>query len=206
MLTILAGLIHNIFFIYIPIFIFKKKHKYLIHFGIVIFIINILLMMFLGRSYLVDVLNQISFINLKSYFWIEMRWGFTLYWFIGFLSVFMTRRNYLTYRDKFNQSYNNYNPKHENFLKIVYILNVYMILFFPLLTIDSTFYRIIRNLYLINIVSSAIILFIKDKSFKKYKLDTKILTVVYIFTWFILEIIMNFEYIVKPIFENNLFI
>jgi hypothetical protein len=121
------------------------------------------------------------------------RYGFILFWSIQIINILLTKISFNLvssseyYIDKLNDNYNSY-----KYVRLIYYINIFMLLCFPLLKIQITFFRIVRNLFILNAMSYAIAIKVPAESKGTFKLKCILFFLVnmfyvLLFTWQVLS-------------------
>lgn len=91
------------------------------------------------------------------------------------------------------------------FVELVFWMNVIMLCYFPLYMQSMTFYRLIKNIMILNLISCSIgNEFISKKRWKQIVFNLLVFTV--IFSWFSYDLLTHLDTILFPIFESSLFL
>jgi hypothetical protein len=203
-LILIAGSLHQLFYLYIIFLLIKLKNKKKVIISLIIVVIVISLIIFLNGNQ-VPFLNQLTIISegkLERYFSIPLRYGFLVNWSINSIYVLLIYLSKL-FMEKYNDSYN----KNEiNFYVLsIFWINVLTILFFPLYMLNVNFYRLYRNISLINYIVFAIVIdaIIKKKIYKLRLFKYFSLFSILIIIMFYYDVIPSFERVFRAIMENN---
>lgn len=87
------------------------------------------------------------------------------------------------------------------YLQLIFYVNLLAFTFCPLIVFSITFYRLLRNLYLLNIIGFSLFC-IKNKPLWFY-----FLLILYIFLWVGVELTgARFNHLVMPLFESNVYL
>lgn len=210
-LIIIATMIHAVSFVYLFIVLFSLKNEYrndiyirfFIIFGLLLFSVCLFV-----PSILAIVINIFKGIlinsNVGNYLNTRINNGFIIFIFLHLINIFILKacKEKLSINTTYNQM---------NFVEIVNFLNMAIIVFYPLLLVNSNFYRIFRNYNILIFICYAIVLnsyVIKNKNiYEKKYLSFFCCAVVASMIWYNFEINKNdYSYIVEPVIAENYFL
>ena len=204
----LASSIHILMFVYISfLFInleYEKKNKN-VKLLVMITTISCLFVFLNGNS--LSFLSQITFLapgKYLYYFTKKLGYGFLVNWFFSLLSFYMV---YIS-RKRIKQNWNtNASNKYRlKFVDLVFWINVLSLAFFPFYMLNINFYRLYRNLSLLNYTVYAIANDSYVDSGNKGRRQYNIYIILSLSILFIYDVVLNYGLVFKPIFENNIFI
>ena len=115
-------------------------------------------------------------------------YGFIIFWSIQIIKILLTKISFNLvssseyYIEKLNDNYNSY-----KYVRLIYYINIFMLLYFPLLKIQITFFRIVRNLFILNAMSYAIAIKVPVRSKKARRLKYVLFFLVNIFMFYYLR-------------------
>lgn len=200
---LIATSIHNSYIFYLPLVLIRDKNKQnalKVLVGLSI-IFSFLTLLNGNRFPVIDNIIQATFIeNAKITKYISSQTN------LGFLIPFgLHTFNYLMiyYSKKIYELYGRrgINSKQEQFINLTYLINVFLFAYFPLFIKSTTFYRLTRNLSLINFTAIAIVFGdLKDRS--KYKIFLIIVVIINILIWFTYDLAIRPEQVLIPIFKG----
>lgn len=203
-LIILAGLFHNLYFLYLVLLLINLQNKNLLIKLIIALTLVFSIIIFLNGNkipFLYQIL-PISVEKFDSYFTARLRFGFIVIWFFNLSYIYL-----LGYSKKqVIKNTNSYNfDVTKKYINLVFWINIVTIVFFPLYMVNINFYRLFRNISLINYSVYAITVDkIMENRGKGYSLLKYVFIIILgILILFYYDVGSNFDYIFKPIMENN---
>ncbi|WP_373269946.1 EpsG family protein [Mediterraneibacter gnavus] len=210
-LVLIASLIHSVSLVYLCMFLFslekERRNSMLIKFfvvfggvlfGVCLFIPSVLMTI----TYVFN--NILSSSDIGTYLNTRVNNGYIIFIFLHLINVFMLIRC----KKKISI---NLSPLQLYFLNVVNFINMAVILFYPLLLVNSNFYRIFRNYNILIYICYAIVLSsyvirnknVYEKKYLKFLCSAILVSII----WYHFEIVQNdYSYIVQPILENNYFL
>lgn len=202
LLIITASLFHKVAIFYLLLLLYKNKEMKKIN--KLVFVVMLLAFVFfaINNSMLSLLANFMSRFMDERGGYIIARTRFS------FIPIVILQLSYYFVSKKIYKMNINMDSEHNNnFSRCVYEINNVVIWGFPLLLFSFLFYRIIRNILILNYINLAIFIEAKEKKSSirlKYLLVGLVLTVL----WFILDfgMINNFENTIEPIFKDNYFL
>lgn len=208
-LIIFASTIHVSFYAYLLFLIVPLNDtdaKYGIKMGLIFFCLSILFLFF--RQYLSFVSNILSIVDSKraeGYSLLSSNYGGAYFILIQSVTSVFFWRAYCQECLNPTSLYDIQNKKNISQKKILFIymnINFIAIAYCSLVIFSITFYRLLRNLYLINIVG------FYTTSIKRNNHYYWIPVIIYLVFWLFLDIFPkgHYDLYVVPIFRNNLFI
>lgn len=179
---VFGSLFHVTMVLYLPLIFLdplkKRDAKKLKNIGIVIGALCVLI--FLGGNDFTWLYNITSKLlpsmkeKLDAYFTTSTRFGFLIYFVLHFGNLF------INYKTKYHvQTVSDGNVKVDLAYKASVLLNLYTVLFFPLLMMSTSFCRSLNNIFFINVICYATILDSYEFKSRKY---LKILLVIILVT------------------------
>lgn len=192
--TVLSGLIHSVFYIYLFIVLIDKmlsiKKIWIILFPTFILII----VMFINGNKLPGleyILNLLDNSQVAIYLRQSTRFGFLYPFILHLSSTIMTYYVYIKSKQEIH--------------KKAYKINLLMIIVFPLYILQVAFFRISRNLLLITYISESG--YITNQNLVKRKLLTIFLSFMLIFLWVYINLIIftDPKAVLIPFFEDNIY-
>lgn len=188
-LLLIATGFHSISIVYLPLVLIKyiiddkKRIKYFYIITIIIFFIVVVFSPII--EIVIEKMVHLDFNIAKKilvYNSNRARYGFILFWSIQIINILLTKISFNLvssseyYIDKLNDNYNSY-----KYVRLIYYINIFMLLCFPLLKIQITFFRIVRNLFILNAMSYAIAIKVPVRSKKARRLKYVLFFLVNIF-------------------------
>ncbi|MDF2927790.1 MAG: hypothetical protein K0Q75_28 [Anaerospora sp.] len=213
LLIAVASTVQNIAVLYAPFMLIGKSEKNKIVKYVAYFALCSSILIFIDGQEITFISEFVSIftdnLRINRYLSGSGQLGFLIAWgihIIYFTLIYWSRKiiNKNTVEQKnINQSKNN---KIIAFIDIIFWINVFAFAFFPLYMMNMAFYRIIRNLILLN----AIVFSIASDSFpsggKIQKLGFNFAVLLGSLIWFFYDILGDhFTTVFQPILENNIF-
>ena len=218
-LIFLASLIHPVSIIYLCLLItkFSYKNKIFVFLTILSFLVSIgIRFNFINLAFLESVFFADDFLVTKfTYFETRVRYGFLVFSFFNLYSLLLIILSIkiLEKNNKKNYSHEDYkNSKEYKFAYLMGEVNLFLtIICLPFYFINSNFFRIYRNIFLLNYIAFAIT---RQNYCEEYP-NNNLIAISYDLLVYLLILILFFysfvysdngiERILKPIFNNNLF-
>lgn len=210
-LIIIASMIHAVSLIYLFIILFSLKNEQKNIICLRLFVV-LGLLLFIACLFVSPILSMVTNIfynilpnsDVGNYLDIRVNNGYVIFIFLHLMNIFILKKC------KKNLSIN-ITSNQMNFLNIVYFLNIVIILFYPLLLVNSNFYRIFRNYNILIFICYAIILssyVIKSKNiYEKKYLSFLCCAIIVSMIWYHFEVNQNdYSYIVEPVIAENYFL
>lgn len=202
----LAASIHKLMLVYIIFLFINLKNKNRLIKVMIVFTMFFCALIFLNG-------NAISFLNkvmplseekYNYYFSNKLRYGFLIYWsfsLLYLLLVYISRK-----RVKYNWGSTEKYSDSLRFVDLVFWINVLSVTFFPLYMLNIDFYRLFRNLSILNYTVYAITNDSYIKTTNKGKFTYNFYVIGGLALMFIYDVGRNYGHVFKPILENNIFI
>ncbi|MFC5703547.1 EpsG family protein [Cohnella faecalis] len=207
LLILVAASIQNLAIVYAPLLLVNRANKNKLVKYIACFIVLFsIVLLFNGNKipYIENIVQNINNDRIDRYLSGVGRLGFLIAWglhIIYFLLIYWSKKVI----DR-NKTSDKKNDEIIAFVNIVFWINVFAFAFFPLYMMDMAFYRVIRNLILVN----AIVFSIASNSFASGNVKKLVFNFTVLLgasAWFSYDILgPHFITVFKPIFENNIFI
>lgn len=110
---------------------------------------------------ILGVLNEYDFsiaVKIIAYSDHRSRLGFILFWTIQIINIIFTKMSFdiVMYCKEDEMLSSDLNEIKINFVKYVYFINILLLVYFPLLKIQIIFFRIVRNLFIMNAMSYSV--------------------------------------------------
>lgn len=199
-IILFSCMFHRTMFFYIPlVFInYEKKHsfKMIRNFSIIVFSLC-LIMFFLGNNLtlLKGILYYFSNDNMLQYFGSRTNFGFIIFFLMHVANLLLLFACYKIYGET-------------KLLRFTLILDMYLILSFPLIMVNVNLYRLFRNISLLNYICIANVM----DNFTVHKVSTKYYSILfcailYTFSFYSLYKIQGtslYEFVLSD--DNNVFI
>ena len=220
MLIFVASLIHPVSIVYLCLLITKFSYKNMIFVFLTIlsFLVSIgIRFNFINLAFLESVFFADDFLVTKfTYFETRVRYGFLVFSFFNLYSLLLIILSIkiLEKNNKKNYSHEDYkNSKEYKFAYLMGEVNLFLtIICLPFYFINSNFFRIYRNIFLLNYIAFAIT---RQNYCEEYP-NNNLIAISYDLLVYLLILILFFysfvysdngiERILKPIFNNNLFL
>lgn len=204
---ILAGMMHQLFFFYLLFLLIDiKKRNTKIKVIVGSSLLFSVLVFLNGNSIpLLDQILPISPEKYRRYFSTKLRYGFLINWSFNLLYLFLINLS----KKRVSQNKNELDVSNiERYITLVFWINVVTVVFFPLYMLNVNFYRLYRNISLINYSVYAIAIDIivgnKGKGWALLKFMSIILFSVLLL--FVYDIGPGFDRVFRAIMENNILI
>lgn len=206
-IIIVASLIHISFFVYL-IFLFIPSSNYnkgkliKVH-GIVGLLLTLFILSF-GRQLLDVLISLLIYVDarkVESYTQVSSNFGAIIPITLQLLGIFVSRHVYRNLsRLKQNKPNDKKIEKDCNVTKTFFWINLLSCYLIPFSIIEITFYRLIRNIVLINFITLGI-----GKKYFKESNNILLIIIIYIIAWITTEffILNDLEKIVLPFFTSN---
>lgn len=203
-LLLLSSSIHTVFILYFPLVIANGKCKNNIIYGVALGSSLLFLIMLLNNNQIPYISSIISLIDDGRFlYYLEntTNFGYLIPLTLQLSSIILIywSKNIVS-KDNLEKNY-----KSIKFVNFVYWINVIEIIYFPLFIINTNFYRLSRNLLLLNfIVYSIASNNIKSSA---YKIFFNLFIVISVIMWLIMDLIIrtSSERVLIPFFINNAF-
>lgn len=207
-LIIIASMIHSSFLVYLVFLLIPNEKRdsnktIRIHVAIAV---SLCLVFFTARKYisiLVNLISSISADKATSYSLTSTNLGPLICIALQIAGIFFSYYMYqkLKCLEDYYQEDNNFNIDCI-WLKRIFWINIFGMYLLPFSLVQLTFYRLIRNLLLINFASVGVI----NKYYRR-NLAIFIISIAYLILWQVSEfsILNEFDVIVLPFFKNNMF-
>lgn len=199
-IILFSCMFHRTMIFYIPlVFInYEKKHSYKMirNFSIVVFLLC-LIMFFLGNNltFLKATLSYFSNDNMLQYFGSRTNLGFIIFFLMHTANILLLIACYKIYGET-------------KLLRFTLILDMYLVLSFPLIMINVNLYRLFRNISLLNFICFANVMdnFTVRKVSKKYYsiLFCAILYTFSIYSLYKIQGTSLYEFVLSD--DNNVFV
>lgn len=205
--VIIASMFHVSFWVYliflfIPTWQYNKKRMLKIHAAVGI-IITAIVFRFRGQmASLVAALNLIDSVRASGYTSASTDMGALIPIGLQICGIYITWYVY-NRMEKYSLIYTDDEEllRNTNYCKFIFWINLLACYLLPFSIVQLTFYRLIRNILLVNFVTIGI--------GRKYFRGTKLalLTITYIGIWIVAEFVLlnSFENVVFPFFESNMY-
>jgi len=205
--VLVATSIHSSFIVYLPLLLIRGSDKNKLVKGVAIFSLLLCLVTFLNgnRIPLIDnVLNYLQSIDTKAAMYLNSttRYGFLIPFFLhtfNFITVYIGRK----YANKCVT--HSLNVEQKRYIDFIFWVNVFAFAFFPLYMQTTTFYRLSRNLILLNFIALSICNDTLGCEIKK-KFYLNSLIYLNVSAWFIYDLLIRANEVLIPIFKQNLFL
>jgi hypothetical protein len=220
-LILIAASIHTAFIFYVPLILVNTNNKNKLVKGIAISTVFLTIVTFLNN-------NQVPFLHLLINFFDEERvrrylssrtnFGFLIPVVLHLISIIIVawsrkiviRKNLKT--NMIGESNYCINEKKKirvtdiEIINLIFWINIIGILFFPLFMMSLTFYRLARNLLILNFIVYSIASS-KLKRGSVYKFIFNSMVIVSVFVWLISDLVITTspERVLIPFFTQNLF-
>lgn len=216
LMILLAASFHSSFILYI-IFVFIKDKSKKVLITIVFFSVVLLTGFTIINNneipFLNIILNELTNDKIVSYLTSKINFGYLLPFFLQLFSIFLLFLSKRIIRERNNEvtthnmrSYTDEIVRETNFIDLVYYMNLLAIIYIPLFILDINFYRLIRNLLILNYIVYSITAYkLKKRSTTLHFYN--ILVTFNLITWFLIElnIIIATERLLIPFFRENAF-
>jgi hypothetical protein len=200
-LTILASSIHQTYLFFIPFIFFYRLSIQKIHKIIVILIVIFIIIIKTGTLLIIiqQYFDEIIVSKISIYLY-NSGFGFVMLWLIQFCFVFITYKTAKIFNNN-----NNNNNRFKSFLNIVVKLNAYSLMItVPLVILDGTYFRVFRNLLVLNFIVNSYLFIVMSKHRFVFLLFLIILNITILFISVYTP--LNIKYVVEPFFYNNLYL
>ncbi|MGD9994150.1 MAG: EpsG family protein [Salinivirgaceae bacterium] len=190
---------------YLSLLLVKYKDvKFLIIFAFLVLILGLFLVYTDFLYY--TVLKFVPQYKVDHWFANKLNWGILVAAIIYLINLFIVYYSYYKIRYSINDEDSFFNSKILRFSEIAYKINILMLILFPLYIFNMIFFRLNRNIYIINYI-----LFINNFALMQSKRNERLL---FVFLVFLYVIILFFYFIFfpyrdsvfYPVFENNFLI
>ena len=173
--VLLATLIHRIAIVYLVLLLAKKgrnevlRKRFLSTLVVLSFLLALVMRIAPGTTQVViNFLMSINRERTTAYTQVLLRWGFLLFWTMELLYVLSSKILIDGIKNESFSTNNNDWPAFSNaeIIDLIYWVNLCCCCFLPLLMININFYRIYRDISLINYMQLPILLGLQDKQRK----------------------------------------
>lgn len=207
-----AGLIHSSFWVYIifaliPVNVKNKKSFMFIHvcMGVMITFLCINFQRILIP--IINILGSVDSTRTTGYTVASTKFGSLISMIMQIFATYIVLFSYKVVENNNNFLFlNNKIKKDKKIIETVVWINILELYLLPFCVLQITFYRLVRNLFLINTICFMI-------SFKYYNANYKYIKYitlggVYFILWFIIEfyVLGTVDGIITPLFESNYFL
>ncbi|WP_171719803.1 EpsG family protein [Paenibacillus phytohabitans] len=205
MCVLLAASIHSSFILFLPLVILEgvNKNKFVKSIAALSLILCILTFFNGNRIPVIDNFMEnlvLDSNNIERYLNSSTRFGFVipfLLHILNFMTIYMAKK----YKDRFQIG----NTRQNEYINLIFWTNVFMFVFFPLFMKSITFYRLTRDLSILNFIALSIVYdWLKKNNERKSIFNFVIFLNVFI--WFTYDLLIRADEILIPIFRDNLYL
>lgn len=200
---LIATSIHNSFIFYVPLIFINGVDKNKLAKGVALFSLILCLITFLNGNeipLISSIIMNLGDINSKILKYVNSttRYGFLIPFYLHTFNFFVvyTCRKYVYKSDLLN-------AKQIKFINLIFWINVFAFAFFPLYMKTTTFYRLSRNLNILNFIVFSICNDALNCNHEK-KVYLSVLVFLNVGSWFIYDLLIRANEVLIPIFTGNL--
>ena len=210
LILLLASTIHAASFAYVPlVFLNVRKRNFFTTLLVIFSFLASFIVFFLNRNFnfIINIVQNTTIKQIGIYLKSTARFGFVIFWgahIVNWAMAYISLKSCAINIKAITENQNVYDNIKFQFVRLNYFIHKVYFVLFPFMMVNSNFNRLLNNIMLLNYISIAITLRIIIN--KKERIRYIIALLIYIIFVFVYYSILNFNFVSRPILENNIFV